>query len=130
MHWLLIIFFIAGIVFSVSAGQVLLAYLLAILFIADLMGGVVSKFFTALWQIGSALGETAEAEAEEVATANTKYPSGKKFLDEGLGRIGKEVGKREKEKKERKRMKQKLGVDTAVGAVDNFMTGFSKLFKK
>ncbi len=130
MHWLLLIVFVLGIIFSVSAGQVTLAYALAALFIADLIGGVVSKFFSGLGAIAAGVGETIEAEGEEVAAAKTKNPAGKKFIDEGLSRIAKETGKREKDKKEGKKMKQKLGVDTVVGAVDNFMTGFSKLFRK
>ena len=130
MHWLLLLAFVVGILYSLSAGQITLSYILAILLVADLVGGVISKFFSALGAVAKGLRETAEEEAQEVADAKTKYPSGKKFIDEGLGRIGKEMGKKEMEREEKKKMKSKLSVANAVGAVDNFLMGFSKLFKR
>ena len=130
MHWILLVLFTIGIIFSVSAGLATLAYILFILLIADLIGGFISKLFSGAAGVASGALEIAEEEAQEVANAKTKHPAGKKFLEEGIGKIGKELGKREKEKEEHKKMKSKLSLASAVGAVENFLSGFGKLFRK
>jgi len=127
---ILLIAFLIAIIFLVQAKIVWLAAIVFLLLLLDLFGGVVSKFFGFTGAVIEAAGDTISEEAAEVEAAKTKSPSGKKFLDEGFARIGKETGKREKDKAEGKKMKTKLTVPNIVGAVDNFMMGFSKLFKR
>ncbi|HLC92104.1 MAG TPA: hypothetical protein VJH23_00150 [archaeon] len=130
MQLVLLIVFLLAIIFLVQAKIVWLAGIVFLLLLLDLFGGVVSKFFGFVGAAAEATGEIVAEEAGEVEAAKTKYPHGKKFIDEGLGRIGKELGKKEKERDEKKKMKSKLNVANAVGAIDNFMMGFGKLFKK
>ena len=130
MQALLLLAFIIAIIALVQARLVWLAAIVLLIMLADLFGGAIAKFFGFLGATANVIGETASEEAAEVEAAKTKPPAGKKFIDEGLSRIGKEAGKKEVEKKEGKRMKSKLSVTNVVGAIDNFMMGFGKLFRR
>ncbi len=130
MQAALLVVFILAIFLLAQFKLVWLAFIVFLLLLFDLFGGAFSRFVGFLGAVAEGIGQTASEEAVEVEAAKVKTPSGKKFIDEGLSKIGKEVGKSEKEKLGHKRTKSRLTVGNLVAAVDNFMTGAAKLFKR
>ncbi|MEM4261965.1 MAG: hypothetical protein QXZ13_01770 [Candidatus Diapherotrites archaeon] len=81
--------------------------------------------------IFSAFFEIAKSESEKVASAKTKYISGKKYAEEYLKTLGKEIGKGEKAKAQKKLLPPiKLSLSTFASMADNLLQGILKLLKK
>ena len=106
------------------------AALLALLMLADLIGGAVANLFGFARSAGQAISETAHGDFEELEAAKSKAPSGMKFFEEGFSRLGKEMGKGEAAKAQRKKTKDNLSVKSFVASVENLLGGIGKLMKR
>ena len=133
MQLLVLTLLIVLVFISVASGAVWLAFIIGLVLLADLLGGVVSKILGFFYSLITGLVETGKEEAVEIEAAKGKPPSGKKFFGEGFSQAGKGLGKGEKarqEEKENQLFGEKLSVAGVVGGVENFMAGLGKLFRK
>lgn len=119
-----------GILISVQIGNVGLAFFLGLLFVADLLGGIIGKVISGVWGAGEAILESTKTDAEEVSKVKTKPPDGYKMASEGFSNIGKAIGKGEKNKAAGKKTKSKLGIASIVDSIEHLMKGIGKLFNR
>ena len=131
MQLILIAALVALILYFVQAGMALPAMMLFILLIVDIVGGYVSKFLSFLWTLASGVAETGKYEFDELEKTSSKAPAGKKFLEEGLLRTGKAIGKGEAAKAQGKKIAEKRPDGEVVHtAISDFLDGVGKLMKK
>ncbi len=75
--------------------------------------------------------EVFETEKETVGKAKIKHVSAKKYAEESLKTIGKELGKAEKARKQKKQQpKLDLSLSTLAGIADSLLQGLGKVLKK
>ncbi len=130
MQPVLLVLLLALIFFFVQAQLVWAAMLVGLLIIADLLGGVFSKGFRFLGGTASAISETIKEESIEVEGASPKPPQAKKFFEESFSQLGKGIGRGERAKAERKKIRSALSMDGIVSSAANFMSGLLKLFRR
>lgn len=131
MQFTLLVVLVVLILLFAQAGMTLPAFIVVLLLFADIIGGYATKFLSSIWGIITGLLETGRAEFDELEKTRTKAPTGKKFLEEGLERTGKAIGKGEATKKQRKRTEDKRDdAEKIATAITDFMSGLGKLFKK
>jgi len=72
-----------------------------------------------------------KTELKEMDKAEPKPPEGKKFIEKGLSRTGKALGKGEKARMEGKRIRDDRELFSVAGkAAGDFFGGIEKIFKK
>src|SRR3989344_8224006 len=118
MHPLLLFLFILAIIISYGANVIWLSAILFAILMLDIVGGFVATLIGGTKAVARASVDGAKSEYDEFAAAKTKYPSGKKFLEEGFKALGKGTGKGEKLKEDGKPYKEKFNVANVVGAVE------------
>ncbi len=108
---LLVLFFIV-----LGTNVIWAALPLGILLLAEVFG-IISGLF--------------KTELKEMEKAEPNPPEGLKFVEKGLSRTGKALGKGEKARKQGKRIKEDREAFGIMGeAADDFFDGIEKIFKK
>ncbi|VVB98939.1 Uncharacterised protein [uncultured archaeon] len=131
MKLIIVLCIIVLMLFGMQYGQPMLFWAALMLLLADILGGYVSALFSFIWDVLNGLFDTGKEEYAELEATKTKYVSGKKFIEDGLGRTGKAVGKGEKAKADGKRIKEERQDGEIVHtAASDFLTGLGKIFKK
>ena len=131
MQLILIISLLALIGFFLYAGMASAATIIFILLLVDIAGGYITAFLGFIWRIITGIADTGKGEFDELEKTKTNYPQGKKFLEDGLSRTGKAIGKGEAAKASGKKIVEKRPDGEVVhDSISDFLNGIGKLFKK
>ena len=130
MHIALLILLIVLALFFYEAQIIWVTYLTALLILADLFGGMLSKFFSVSWNAVQNVNGVANTEFEEVRNSKPNPPSGRKMFEKGFEEIGEGLGIGVKATNEGKNITKHPGLFSFTGEIaDDILEGIQKLFK-
>lgn len=131
MNAYILIFLLSLAIILFGSGQVFAGTIIALLILLDIFGNIFAILLGFLKSFWEGLSQTGESEFGNVAAAKTKYPSGKRFIEDTLKLAGKEAGKGAKAYKQHKKITPiDLSPTGIAGVADNFMQGIMKMLKK